>query len=106
MTPELPRVAVAGDYMTISIAEFRTRVDALLYEEQEKVLPDNALIGVLCEAVRLSRETARAQRALSKERREALELVIHDIGDLRGYGHRFERAIAILRAMLAERVEG
>jgi hypothetical protein len=48
--------AVAGDMLTTSLADFERRCQVHLAEEQSKPLPDNALIGTLCEAVRLSRE--------------------------------------------------
>lgn len=53
---ELTPVEVAGRRMTITHAVFEARCENLIEDEQRKPLPDNALIGVLCEAVRLSRE--------------------------------------------------
>lgn len=52
-------VAVAGDYLPMPLAQFVQRAKVLLAEEQEKPLPDNALIGFLCDAVRLARENNR-----------------------------------------------
>lgn len=53
-TPEGP--LVAGDVMTRPIYEFVRACEHLLADEQQKANPDNALIAVLCDAVRLSRE--------------------------------------------------
>ena len=49
---------IAGDRLPIPIGEFCRSCHALVAEEQAKVDPDNALIGVLCNAVRLAREVA------------------------------------------------
>ena len=67
-SPEPPRDAlqseplgtmVAGDHMRFSLREFVHRVETLLAEEQERPLPNNALIDMLCESVRLARENSR-----------------------------------------------
>lgn len=47
---------VAGRSMDRTIADFERSCCVLLGEEQRKPNPDNALIGVLCDAVRLGRE--------------------------------------------------
>ncbi len=47
---------VGGDYMETSIAVFAHRCEVLIEEEQRKPLPNNALIAVLCDGVRLTRE--------------------------------------------------
>ncbi len=52
-------VMVAGDYLPRSIASFERSVNVLLADEQRKPNPDNALIAVLCDAVRLARENVR-----------------------------------------------
>jgi len=49
--------AVAGDLCLTSLNEFRERGQLLLKEEQEKPLPNNALIDFICNAIRLARET-------------------------------------------------
>lgn len=41
------------------LAQFSQRAKVLLGEEQRRANPDNALIGLLCDAVRLARENAR-----------------------------------------------
>jgi hypothetical protein len=51
---ELPEIC--GRRMLGSIVEQEHRCKVLIGMEQEKVSPDNALIAVLCEAVRLGRE--------------------------------------------------
>lgn len=63
-------VLVAGERMERPIYAFVLACDHLLADEQAKPNPDNALIAVLCDAVRLTRELA----ALAKEplRAEAL----------------------------------
>ena len=53
MNKDLPSVAGRLD---ISIAEFEKRCLVHIRDEQEKIMPDNALIDTLCNAVRLCRE--------------------------------------------------
>lgn len=53
---ERGRPAVAGNGMTISISDFYTRCLVLLDHEQKQLNPDNALISLLCEAIRFTRE--------------------------------------------------
>lgn len=48
--------SIAGRRCEWSLAEFEQRCQAFIGREQEKPLPDNGLIAVLCNAVRLSRE--------------------------------------------------
>lgn len=43
----------------MSLAQFVQRAKVLLGEEQRRASPDNALIGLLCDSVRLARENAR-----------------------------------------------
>lgn len=47
---------IAGRSLGCSLNEFERRCKAWLATEQEKPLPDNALIALLCDAVRLGRE--------------------------------------------------
>jgi hypothetical protein len=47
---------VAGRCIEGTIADFERRCLVHLEEEQRMPFPDNALIAVLCDAVRLSRE--------------------------------------------------
>lgn len=49
-------VQVAGVYMDRSIADFQRACLVHIAEEQRKVSPDTALIALLCDAVRCSRE--------------------------------------------------
>lgn len=49
--------SIAGRRMERSVADFVRACRVLIAEEQRKPLPDNALIGVLCDAVRYTRET-------------------------------------------------
>jgi hypothetical protein len=51
-----PNVAVAGQVMTKTLAEYERRALIFLQVEQEKLLPNNCLIDFLCESVRLKRE--------------------------------------------------
>jgi hypothetical protein len=50
--------AVAGDALTVTLDQFERSARVLLRDEQDKALPDNALLAVLCDAVRLGREYA------------------------------------------------
>jgi hypothetical protein len=47
---------VAGRRIATSNAEFERKCLVYLYHEQRKILPDNAVIALFCEAVRLTRE--------------------------------------------------
>ena len=47
--------AVAGR-MECSNAEFERRCLIYIAEEQDKLMPDNALMALLCDGVRLARE--------------------------------------------------
>lgn len=49
-------ITVAGTYMDRSIVDFRRACKTLLDEEKNLIAPNNALISVLCDAIRLSRE--------------------------------------------------
>ncbi len=48
--------AVAGRILGCTVNEFEHRCRAYLMREQEKPNPDNGLIAILCDAVRLGRE--------------------------------------------------
>jgi len=50
------RVAIAGERMERSIDYFQRACELFIGDEQGKANPDAALIGLLCDAVRLSRE--------------------------------------------------
>jgi hypothetical protein len=52
--PILPEVA--GRRLLVRHAQFERSCQVLLYEEERKLLPNNALVDVLCNSVRLSRE--------------------------------------------------
>jgi hypothetical protein len=52
----LPSGSVAGQYLSASIGDLVRRCEVHIAEEQERPLPDNALIGTLCDAVRFARE--------------------------------------------------
>lgn len=56
---ETPAVRVEGDMLPTTLAQFELRASRLLEDEQAKANPDNALIGFLCDAVRLARENER-----------------------------------------------
>ena len=49
---------VAGDRLLTSLANFEHRCKVHLAEEQAKIAPDNSLIALLCDGVRLAREHA------------------------------------------------
>ena len=61
---ESQRTLVAGSHLTRSLADFERSCESRLAEEQEKLAPDNHLIAVLCDAVRLSREHTAASRLI------------------------------------------
>lgn len=48
--------AVGGRRIATSNAEFERKCLVMLGEEQKKLSPDNALIDLLCESVRIARE--------------------------------------------------
>lgn len=54
----LVHVPVEGDVLPVALWQFEQSASVLLAEEQEKAAPDNALIGFICNAVRLAREHA------------------------------------------------
>jgi hypothetical protein len=56
-TGEQSLPAVGGRVCEWSMNEFEHRCLVHLMREQEKIAPDNGLIAVLCNAVRLARET-------------------------------------------------
>ena len=56
-TRGLPLIAVAGQ-LEVTIADVMHRCDVWLAAEQSKVRPDNALIALLCDCIRLAREYA------------------------------------------------
>ncbi len=56
---------VAGNYATGTYQNLVVRCEALMKEEQEKVSPNNTLISILCDTIRLTREnTDLARRKL------------------------------------------
>lgn len=64
----LETVRVGGEYVEKTLNEHVLACNALLFEEQQKANPDNALVAVLCDSVRLVRECARlAKRGLAIE---------------------------------------
>lgn len=56
MNTPTSRSLVAGVYMDRSIVDFQRSCEVHIAEEQRKPNPDNALIALLCDAVRCSRE--------------------------------------------------
>lgn len=54
---------VGGDVLPTSLADFERACKMHLAEEQAKISPDNALIGTLCNAVRLARENERMAKS-------------------------------------------
>ena len=49
-------VSIGGDVLPVPLWQFERSASVLLADEQAKVAPDNALIGFICNAVRLARE--------------------------------------------------
>jgi len=71
MGEHYPAVQITGR-MEQTIAEHVRRAELLIAEEQEKPLPNNALIACLCDSVRLSREQM-SEAANGENLRDALE---------------------------------
>jgi hypothetical protein len=71
--PRLP--AVGGDRLERTLADFERACLVCLDDEQRRPNPDNALIAVLCDAVRLAREQTPplAQEAAPQELAQILE---------------------------------
>ena len=53
------RRLVAGERMERSLDDFERACLVQIEEEQQKLLPDSALVGLLCDAVRLCRTVRR-----------------------------------------------
>jgi len=53
-------VQIAGIFMERSLHDFCQACEGYIAAEQEKLAPDTALIALLCDAVRLTRELERA----------------------------------------------
>ena len=58
----VPRATVSGEHLPLSLNEFRGRCELHITEEQEKPAPDNYLIGLLCDGIRLARENEHMAR--------------------------------------------
>ncbi len=56
--------SVAGDSISTSVATHERACRVLLMEEQDKAFPNNALINVLCESVRMGREYCRSAKTI------------------------------------------
>lgn len=78
------QVTVGGNNMEWSLAEFNRRVEFLLADEQRKPNPDNALIAVLCNSIRLTRENKKLATsdisAVAGEPEESAWLIEWEIG--------------------------
>ena len=61
-------VKIGGTYMDRSLNEFTRACEVYIEAEQAKLAPDNALIALLCDAVRLTREMTLRGRALCATR--------------------------------------
>lgn len=70
---QLPEVA--GDWMDDTHANFQRRAQILLEIEQAKLSPDNQLISILCDAVRVSRECGRLARTIASTQAAVSRLV-------------------------------
>lgn len=71
--------SVGGETCERTPAELERACLVLLREEQEKVAPDSAVIGVLCDAVRLSRECRVVVATEAKLRSEAEESAVKSL---------------------------
>jgi hypothetical protein len=64
---------IAGRVMLRSIANFTQRCETLIRDEQKKILPDNMIIDVLCDAVRLCREMEDFHKSVIRLTLESIE---------------------------------
>lgn len=98
---------VGGELMKRTLDEFARACEVLLGDEQLKPMPNNALIGVLCDGVRLVREArdypSRLAEAEERIGREATQICnIADTLRSRGFTGRQpldERVIAMAQAL-------
>jgi hypothetical protein len=65
-------VHIDGTYMDCSLQAFRARCEVLIAAESEKLTPDTAVVAVLCDAVRLTREMTLMQARLDALKVEVL----------------------------------
>lgn len=72
-------VSVAGRRLETTLNEFENSCLVLIAEEQDKPNPNNALISVLCNAVRLGREQADSFGDFSKENRYFILVLDGDV---------------------------
>ena len=63
---------VAGEWMEATIGMHVARCEHLIREEQAKPSPDNALIAVLCDSVRMAREYTRLAQSESGSPQEQI----------------------------------
>ena len=75
---------VGGEWCETTLANFEMRCNRLLNEEQAKILPDNTLIAVLCDAVRVKREYCNQVSRLFTLRPEQVEAMRAWIKKTRG----------------------
>jgi len=68
---ELP--TVAGNRLPVSHAAFEQSCLVLIAHQEAQILPDNAIVAVLCNAIRLSREHCEFMQFGDKERITELE---------------------------------
>lgn len=57
--------AVGGDLLEVTVGDHVQRCRVLIGEEQQKPNADSALIGVLCDSIRLAREFCRCQSLIT-----------------------------------------
>ena len=57
--PSCAEETVGGSYMERTVEDFVRACEVMIGHEQEKIAPDNALVALLCDAVRFSREVDR-----------------------------------------------
>jgi hypothetical protein len=72
---ELDISSVAGVYMDRSIADFRRACEILIIEEEQKPNPDDSLISVLRDSIRLTRELTKVATGVN-ERAESAEAAL------------------------------
>lgn len=67
-----PLPEVGGDVMLSSLDNFEHRCKVHLADEQRKIAPDNSLIALICDAVRLCREHGKRGYAITDYERQAM----------------------------------
>lgn len=87
--------SVAGEY-TGTLEDFERSARQCIADIQESFMPDNALVGVLCDAVRIARSVYVKQQRLVERMRVELERVIRERDEERKRADNLEHAVTML----------